>query len=213
MSNFISVYTGLPAINHLCKCKERSGRIGEARLIMDVNKPILLWDRAENNTLMPPILVESWKYVEDNKDNRQKEANAWIESFHSEVELFSKYGLEPLNIVDIEEALSGKYDVLLLDEITHLPDEYIESLIKHIENTSVSKIVAVCNGYRRYFPITKLEGIMYKGSLNPNNNSKVVFKCYEDMPLGFFDLNNIEEAKKMFDYPEEFNMEYKGHII
>ena len=132
---------------------------------------------------------------------------------NSEVELFSKYGLEPLNVVDIEEALSGKYDVLLLDEITHLPDEYVESLIKHIENTSISKIIAVCSGYRRYFPIAKLEAIMYRGSSNPDNNRMIITKSYEDMLSGFFDLNNLEEAKKMFDYPEEFNMEYKGYVL
>ena len=133
---------------------------------------------------------------------------------NSEVESkFNKYGLEPNNIVSIEKALSGKYDVLLLDEITHLPNEYIESLINHIENTSISKIVAVCSGYRRYFPIAKLESTMYKGHLNPHSNRILISKNYEDMPLDFFDLNNLEEAKKMFDYPEEFDMEYKGYIL
>lgn len=134
---------------------------------------------------------------------------------NSEVE--SKFSrrcdLKPINVVNIEEALSGKYDVLLLDEITHLPDEHVESLIKHIENTSISKIVAVCNGYRRYFPIAKLEKAVYRGCLNPNNNSTLVSKNYEDMPIGFFDLDNLEEAKKIFDYPEEFDMEYKGYVI
>lgn len=126
---------------------------------------------------------------------------------------FSKYNLEPLNIVSIKEALSGKYDVLLLDEATHLPNEYIESLIKHIDNKSISKIIAVCGGYRSYFPIAKLEITMYKGSSNLDNNRAVVVKNYEDMPSGFFALDLIEEAKKIFDYPEEFNMEYKGYVI
>lgn len=133
---------------------------------------------------------------------------------NSEVESkFSKCGLEPLNVVSIEKALSGEYDVLLLDEITHLSVEYVESLIKHIENTSISKIITVCNGYRRYFPIAKLESTMYEGRLNPYNNRMLISKNYEDMPLGFFDLNNLEEAKKIFDCPEEFDMEHKGYVI
>ena len=126
---------------------------------------------------------------------------------------FSKYNLEPLNVVNIKEALSGKYDVLLLDEATQLPNEYIESLIKHIDNKSISKIVAVCGGYRSYFLIAKLETAMYKGCSNPDNNRALIVKNYEDMPSGFFDLDNIEKAKKIFDYPEEFNVEYKGYVV
>lgn len=126
---------------------------------------------------------------------------------------FKRQNEKLLNVVSIEEALSGKYEVVLLDEITHLPIEHIESLIKHIDNRSISKIIAVCNGYRSYFPIAKLENTLYKGSMNPDNNRKVVVKNYEDMPTGFFDLDSIEKAKKVFNHPEEFNMEYKGYII
>ena len=133
---------------------------------------------------------------------------------NSEIESkFKKYNLEPLNVVAIEKAVSGEYDVLLLDEITNLPDEYIKSLIIHIKNKTILKIVGVCNGYRSYYPIAKLEQTLCLGSSNPDNNRMVIVKGYEDMPSHFFDVNNIEEAKKVFGYPEGFNMEYKGSVI
>lgn len=126
---------------------------------------------------------------------------------------FKRHNVPPLDVVSIKESISGNYDILLLDEITNLPEEYIDSLITHIENRSISKIVATCIGYRQYFKIAKLENVLYKGSLNPDNNRTVIVKGYEDMPSGFFDLGNIKQAKKMFDHPEEFDMEYKGSIV
>ena len=54
---------------------------------------------------------------------------------------------------------------------------------------------------------------MYRGCLNPDNNRMLIVKGYKDLPSDFFDLNNLEEAKKIFDYPEEFNMEYRGDVL
>lgn len=116
-------------------------------------------------------------------------------------------------IVNIKQALSGKYDVVLLDEITKLPKESIESLITHIKKETISKIVAVCGGYRLYFPIAALESTLYSGSSDPDNNRDVITKCYEDMPLNFSGPGNLDEARKLLIYPEEFDMEYKGHFI
>lgn len=121
---------------------------------------------------------------------------------------FGTLGLAPLNIVTIEEAISGEYDVVLIDEATHLAKKYIESLIKHVEDRSISKIVTVCGGHRPYYPISKLAQCMCREA-----NRVVLSKCYEDMPASFFDKGYLKEVEASFDYKEEFWMEYKGFVI
>ena len=121
---------------------------------------------------------------------------------------FNKYKLKSPNIVTIDKALSNKYDVVLLDEMTNISKNNAESLVTHIKNKSISKVIAVCSGYRTYFHIANVASCMYS-----DDNSVVLNKCYEDMPSCFFDPNNIEEIKASFEYEEEFNMDYKGYII
>ena len=131
------------------------------------------------------------------------------EFLNKEVERFNN--IDPLNIVTIDEAVLGGYDVLLLDEMTNISKDNAESLVTHIKNKSISKIIAVCSGYRRYFHIASLANYMYR---SPHDiNSVVITKGYEDMPDGFFDLDNIEAARATFEYEEDFNMEYKGYVI
>ena len=117
---------------------------------------------------------------------------------------FRNCRLKPLNIVSIEEALSGKYDVLLLDEITQLQEKYVQQIITHIKEKTISKIIATCNGYRDYYPIIELEKYMC------STNNTVIVKGYKDMPVGFFDIDVIEKAKTMFDCKKEFDMHYSG---
>ena len=123
---------------------------------------------------------------------------------------FGQFNLKPLNIVTIEQVVSGGFDVVLLDEITDISKENVESLITHIENKSIAKIVATCSGFRTYHHIAKLAECM---SPWKNANTNVITKGYEDMPDGFFAAENIEEAKTTFKYEEDFNMEYKGYVI
>jgi hypothetical protein len=125
-----------------------------------------------------------------------------------EKQIFNNYSFKPLNIVDIEEAVSGCYDVVLLDCITHLPEKHINMLIENIKNNSIVKFIGTCTGYRYYYPIASLEKCMYS-----IKDGLVIVKNYEDMPEGFFDMDNIEEAKSFFDYEKDFDMEYKGAVI
>jgi hypothetical protein len=125
-----------------------------------------------------------------------------------EKQIFNNYNFKPLNVVTIEEAVSGYYDVVLLDNITHLPEEYTNTLIKNIKNNSIIKFIGTCNGYRYYYPIAGLEKYIYSVK-----KGLVIIKNYKDMPEGFFDMNNLEKAKNLFDHEEEFDIEYKGAVI
>lgn len=133
------------------------------------------------------------------------------EFLNNEIEnKFNQYNLKPLNIVTIDDAVTGRYDVLLLDEMNTISKNNVESLITHIENKSISKIIATCVGYRSYHHIAKLAKCAASWNVW---NTKVIAKSYEDMPSDFSAPENIEEAKAMFEYEEEFNMEYKGYVI
>lgn len=118
----------------------------------------------------------------------------------------NKINISSVSVVDIDQAITGNYDVLLLDGITELSNDYVDALIQHIESESKTKIVGICNGYRLYYPIRKLiSKVAVKGEL--------ITVGYTDMPEGYFDVNNITEAAKLFKFKEEFDMAYKGYCI
>jgi len=118
----------------------------------------------------------------------------------------NKINISNISAVDITQAITNNYDVLLLDEITELSDDHVDVLIQHIESVSKVKIVGVCNGYRRYYPISRLISKVI-------SNGEFITIGYTDMPDDYFDVNNITEAAKSFKFKEEFDMQYKGYCI
>ena len=83
-NEFISVHEALPALNHLVEYKSTHGDVRTTRLIMDVNKPFLIWLGLNGDSLRTPKYLTHWRYVVEDKATREKEVEEWVSTQLSE---------------------------------------------------------------------------------------------------------------------------------
>ena len=88
MSNFISVYDSMPALNMLCDIKLKSGHVKKTRLVSESSQsPYLVWVGQENydkkedgaTGINPPNFISSWRY---NEDASVDEAKSWFKTIN-----------------------------------------------------------------------------------------------------------------------------------
>ena len=86
MSDFISVREAMPALHSLVEYKYESGHTGHSRLILATEKgdndktPFLFWAGLNGDSTKWPATLTHWRYVEEDKELRDKETKEWQDS-------------------------------------------------------------------------------------------------------------------------------------
>ncbi len=93
-------------------------------------------------------------------------------------------------------------DVVLVNEASSMPGEQLSKLIIGVENGDLKKVFLMSTGYYDYNYMNKIEA---------HECFSTYAFGYKSFPSGFYDPENINEAKKIMS-AAEFDMEYNAKV-
>jgi hypothetical protein len=111
------------------------------------------------------------------------------------------------DLKSLEELDFTNYDVILVDEAQALDAIYLNRLVGLVLKGQCKKLIFCCSGY---YTFNKFLGVEHV--ISGCENSIIINKTYQDLPVGFIDIKNINEARNCMS-DDEFRMEYLAEVV
>ncbi len=105
--------------------------------------------------------------------------------------------------IDVGTKYDDNSDVVLVNEADTMPEEQLSKLVLGVENGDLKKVFLMSAGYYDYNYMNKIEA---------HECFSAHAFGYKSFPSGFYDQENIDEAKKLLS-ADEFDMEYNAKVV